>query len=79
MTRSLVLVLLSLASLLSARVSCALVDASWIYTVEQPVEAQSQEERTRAAHDGLLIVLSRVSGLASVEGRYTDQMLNIFW
>lgn len=38
----------------------------WIYTVEQPVEAQSEEERQRAAGVALLVVLSRVSGLASV-------------
>jgi uncharacterized protein len=43
-----------------------LQDADWLYAVEVPVEAQTEEERDRAAAQGLLIVLSRLTGLSSV-------------
>ncbi|MEM9622508.1 MAG: DUF2066 domain-containing protein [Pseudomonadota bacterium] len=38
----------------------------WLYEVEAPVAAQSQEERQRVASLGLLQVLSRVTGLRSI-------------
>ena len=44
----------------------ALTDAAWLYTVEVPVTAQSNAERNRAAGEGLLTVLARLTGLASV-------------
>jgi hypothetical protein len=44
----------------------ALADADWLYAVEQPVADQSAEERSRAAADGLLTVLTRLTGLVSV-------------
>ncbi len=44
----------------------ALQDADWLYSVEQPVAAQSDAERTRAASEGLLVVLTRLTGLVSV-------------
>lgn len=39
---------------------------SWLYSVDTAVEAQTQAERTRAAREGLLVVLSRLTGLGSV-------------
>ncbi len=44
----------------------ALTGTDWLYSVERPVAAQTDDERGRAAREGLLIVLSRLSGLASV-------------
>ncbi len=44
----------------------ALEEATWLYAVEQPVAAQTLDERQRAAAEGLLVVLSRLTGLASV-------------
>jgi len=44
----------------------ALVEAPWLYSVEQPVQAQTDSERARAAAEGLLVVLSRLTGLVSV-------------
>lgn len=44
----------------------ALAEADWLYAVERPVAAQSNAERQRAAADGLLEVLSRLTGLTSV-------------
>ena len=41
-------------------------DPAWLYEVELPVSAQSDVERNRAAGEGLLIVLSRLTGLSSV-------------
>lgn len=38
----------------------------WLYSVELPVENQSAGERERVAQAGLLIVLQRITGLASV-------------
>ncbi len=46
--------------------SFAQASTSWLYAVERPVEAQTDAERQRAAREGLLIVLSRITGLASV-------------
>jgi len=46
--------------------SHALQDADWLYGVEQPVSAQTDAERTRAASEGLLVVLTRLTGLVSV-------------
>ena len=44
----------------------ALNDAAWLYTVELPVEAQSLAERKRVSAEGLLVVLTRLTGLVSV-------------
>ena len=44
----------------------ALSDADWLYAVDRPVAAQSNEERDRVAQEGLLVVLSRLTGLVSV-------------
>lgn len=44
----------------------ALSDLDWLHQIELPVQAQTSEERTRVAAEGLLTVLSRVTGLASV-------------
>jgi len=41
-------------------------EAAWLYEVERPVAAQSNEERDRAASDALLVVLTRLTGLTSV-------------
>jgi len=41
-------------------------DAAWLYSVELPVLEQSAAERGRAATAGLLVVLSRLTGLSSV-------------
>lgn len=49
-----------------AQVALAMEDAAWLYSVELPVSAQSTAERERAASEGLLIVLSRLTGLSSV-------------
>ncbi len=57
-----VLVLCGLLSL----AGWARADADWLYAVELPVNAQSDVERARAAGEGLLIVLSRLTGLSSV-------------
>lgn len=44
----------------------ALTTPEWFYSIEMPVKDQSQAERTRAAQQGLLAILSRVTGLASI-------------
>jgi hypothetical protein len=46
--------------------SLAVADAAWLYEVEGPVAAQTDEERDRAASDALLVVLTRLTGLTSV-------------
>ncbi len=43
-----------------------LQDTDWLYAVEQPVDAQTDAERSRAASAGLLTVLTRVTGLLSI-------------
>lgn len=44
----------------------ALSEVGWLHQIELPVQEQSSQERTRVASQGLLTVLSRVTGLASV-------------
>jgi len=44
----------------------ALSDVEGIYVIEQPVEAQTDAERTRVAAEGLLTVLTRLTGLVSI-------------
>jgi hypothetical protein len=43
-----------------------LSDADWLYAVDRPVVAQNNSERDRVAQEALLVVLSRITGLASV-------------
>ncbi|XOV82953.1 MAG: DUF2066 domain-containing protein [bacterium] len=58
--------LLVVLGLISAGSAQALSDADWLYAVDRPVSAQSDAERNRVAQEGLLVVLSRLTGLASV-------------
>ena len=55
-----------LALLLTGLPALALSDTDWLYVAEQPVAAQSDAERKRAASEGLLTVLRRLTGLVSV-------------
>jgi len=47
-------------------VAQAVTEADWLYAVDRPVAAQTNEERDRVAEEGMLVVLSRLTGLASV-------------
>ena len=58
-------VALGLALTISSQ-ALALSEVPWLYQVDQDVQAQSMEARDEAARAGLLTVLSRVTGLASV-------------
>ncbi|MCR9258957.1 MAG: DUF2066 domain-containing protein [Pseudomonadaceae bacterium] len=51
---------------LLAPVAHAVTDADWLYAVDRPVTAQTNAERDRVAEEGMLVVLSRLTGLASV-------------
>ena len=44
----------------------AYTQGAWLYEVDVPVSAQSEQARTTAASAGLLRVLTRITGLASV-------------
>ena len=55
------------AALLSAPVKgLALSTPDWLYSVERPVSNQSASERDRVAQEGLLAILTRITGLVSV-------------
>lgn len=49
-----------------AQSAAALSTPDWLYSVERPVADQSTAERDRVAQEGLLAILTRITGLVSV-------------
>ena len=61
------LIIVLCAFLLGAPTSAlALSTPDWLYSVERPVSNQSSSERDRVAQEGLLAILTRITGLVSV-------------
>jgi len=57
---------LALATCLLASFAHSQSSSDWLYAVERPVAVQSVQARNEAAADGLLEILSRMTGLISV-------------
>ncbi len=62
----LIALLLLPGTLLLARASCAATVVPWLYEVAVPVADQSDRERSRASGEGLLRLLTRLTGLTHV-------------